>query len=250
MPALARSLASLGMTVQVALPSPAAFVTPHAGPHPRRRHDRAARGLPPGGHNPRPGGAVRVHPRALPQAVFRLVGGGVGPLQRPDRRHRQFPPHRRLDLALLAPGGHRVDRARAALCRAGVLPRAPLAALVSRAGALPAGVVVRRHLPSRPLPLGRGAGGPLPQPRHPVDRLGVPALPAAGPLQRRDAARIRLPPLGPSPPGLPVPARPRRLESLGLLHRHPAHPRRRHRHPAPRARRPAPRPRGAERSLG
>ena len=178
MPALARSLASLGMTVQVALPSPAAFVTAHAGSHPRRRHDRAARRLPPGGHHSRPGGAVLVHPRALPQAVFRLVGGGVGPLQRPDRRHRQLSPHRRLDLALLAPGGHRVDRPRAALRRAGVLPRAPLAALVSRAGALPGGVVVRRHLPSRSLPLGRRAGGPLPQPRDPVDRMGVPALPA------------------------------------------------------------------------
>ena len=238
------------MTVQVALPSPAAFVTAHAGSHPRRRHDRAARGLPPGGHNSRPGGAVLVHPRALPQAVFRLVGGGVGPLQRPDRRHRQLSPHRRLDLAVLAPGGHRVDRPRAALCRAGVLPRAPLARWYLPLVLFPP---VWSYVAIYRLDHFLWAVGPA------VLFLSLATLWTGWVFLRyRRSVRssgatllaVRLPPLGPSPPGLPRPACPRRLDSLGLLHRHPARPRGGHWHSAPRARRPAPRPRGAERSLG
>ena len=168
----------------------------------------------------------------------------------PHRRHHQLPALGRPDLALLAPGRHRLDRARPALRRAGLLPAGAVAPLVSRAGALPAGLVLHRHLPARPVPLGRGPRRPLSQPRHPVDGLGLLPLPPPGRLGRRHHARRVVRPLGPPSPRLSVPPRPRRLESVGLLPRHPLHPGDRHRHPAAGARRCDPGPERALRPLG
>src|SRR5207237_226471 len=97
--------------------------------------------------------------------------------------------------------------------------------VVSRRRALSADLVLRRHLSAGPLPLGGGAGGPVSQSGHTLDRVGLRALPAAGGLQRRDTPLGRLPALGAAPPGLPVPAgarqlgRPRLVRGAGVCER-------------------------------
>ena len=88
-------------------------------------------------------------------------------------RHRQLSAHRRSRLALLASGRHRLDRACAARRGARLLPRVSLALALPAGRALSAALVVRRHLSHRRLRLGRGTGGRVPQPGHPLDRLGV-----------------------------------------------------------------------------
>ena len=216
-------------------------------PLPHARH-RAPRRTAAGRHHGCAGAALRVPLRAVPEAVLRLVGGGLGALSAPGRRHHQLHAQRAAaHLAVLAPGRHRLDRARPVVCRAGLLPAGALAAVVPRPGALPAGLVVRRHLPARPLPLGRRPGGALPQPGDAVDRLGLLPLPAPGRVERRHAADGGLRALGTPPPRLPVPPRARGVGAVGLLPRHPVRARGRCRHPAAGARRS---PARAERAVG
>ena len=149
--------------------------------------------------------AVRVPLRALPQAVLRLVGGGLGPLSAPGRRHHQLSPQRAaLDLALLAPGGHRVDRPRAALCRAGLLP-------AGSAG----GPGISRWCSSRRSGRTSPSTGSITSSGPPGRRSSSSAWRPCGPgwvflplpaTRRSSGATLlasRLRPLGPSPPGLP-----------------------------------------------
>ena len=167
-----------------------------------------------------------------------------GLYMRPDRRHRQLPPHRRLDLALLAPGGH----------RAGPRSRCSTPPWCSPAGSA-GGTGISRWCSSRRCgrtspstvsttssgPWGRRSSSSASRPCGPggcSSATGERVAPAA--LRSSRSAFLLW---GLHHLDYPVPACPRRLESLGLLHRHPAHPRRRRRHPAPGARRPAPRPR-------
>ena len=85
-----------------------------------------------------------------------------------------------------------------------------------------------------------GPSRPLPQPGHPVDRLGVLPVSPEGPVQRRHTPGRGVWALGTTPPRLPVSSCPWRLGALGILPRHPAGASRRSRDPASRPGRSAP----------
>ena len=196
----------------------------HASPGTGYRRGGAARGPAAGRAHRGARGSLRLPVPPLSQAVLRLVGGGLGALHGPDRRHHQLPPLRQLDLALLAPGGDRLDRAGPALRRAGLRPGRPVAAVVPGLGALSSSLVLHRDLPAGPVPLGRGSGSALPEPGHPGHRLGVHPLPATGGFQRRHPAGGGVRALGAASPRLPVSPGPGRLDALGLLPRHRLQP--------------------------
>ncbi len=141
-----------------------------------------------------------------------------------------------LDLALLAPGDHRLDGARAALRRARLLPGCALAIVVLRPSSSSSPLVLHRDLPARPVSLGRRARRPVPESRDARHRVGLLPVSPAGGVERRHAARGLVRALGPAPPRLPVPSRARRLDAVGLLPRHRLHAGDRRGHPVAGAR--------------
>ncbi len=184
-------------------------------------HARAVRGHAAGRGHAGAGGALSGPLPPVPQAVPRLVGGGLDAVPPPHRRHPQLPRYRAPRLALLAPGDHRVDSTGAPLGGAGLFPPAPLAPGLPGAGALPTGLVVHRDLPARSVPLGRRPRGAVPLPRHALDRVELRRLSPPCRLGRGGGAGTGILPMGPAPPRLPVPAGAGRLEPVGLLPRYP-----------------------------
>ncbi len=135
----------------------------------------------------------------------------------------ELPPDRELDLALLASGNHRLDRARLVIRGSRFCSGGPLASVVSRAGALPAHLVIRRHLPPRSVSLGRRARGSLSEPCHARHGVGVLSISAASRLEWRHAVGRRVRPLGSAPSRLPLPQGARSLDAVGILPRYRVH---------------------------
>ena len=181
---------------------------------------RARSRVPPADRHGRSGRSVRCPAPALRQAVLRALGARVGRLRTPPGRHRDVPPHRGCRLALLAPSDDWVDRTRAPVGRARLLPEDRLEERVSprRPGA--GDLVVRRDLRAGQLHLGGGSHGGLPERDHGLDRVGLLPLRPSRSLACRPLSGGGAPALGAPSSGLPVPAGPRGLEPLGLLPRH------------------------------
>src|SRR5690606_28385942 len=109
---------------------------------------------------------------------------------------------------------HRVDRAGGALGGVRLLRADPVAPGGARARALPAGLVLRRDLSARPLPLGGAPRGAVPERGHALGGMGVPPPLPAGGRRRRGGAGGGPPALGPAPSRLPLPPRPGRVEPV------------------------------------
>src|SRR5690606_3921238 len=130
----------------------------------------------------------------VPQAVLPVVRGGVVPLRASPRRDRGVPAHHPLVVALLAPSRDRLDRARTAVGGARLLAPTGVPPAVPRGTPLPTGLVVRRDLPARPLPLCGAARSAVPERGHGVDGMDLLRLLAAGACPgRRSAGRRALP---------------------------------------------------------
>ena len=218
----------------------------------RARHgDRRASCGPPSSRSHRGGSApLRVSLSALPQAVLCLVGRSVGAVRGADRRHRQLSSERRPDLALLASGRYRVDRARLALRGARFFAGRSLASVVPRHRSVPAGLVLHRHLSPRPVSLGRRTRGALSEPRDPGHRVGLLSLSPARGIERRHAAGGLVRALGTASPRLSLPESAGCVVALGILPRHPVHHGHRRGHHAAGARRSPSRTERAVRALG
>src|SRR6185312_17382265 len=131
-------------------------------------------------------GGLRMAVPRVPQAGVRVVVTCVGTVCRPTRGDRCVPVHARIGTALLASGLHRVDGARRARDRAGVLRQIPATTLAHNRGSVPTGMVLLRSLPSRSVYTRFGPDGAVPVVRDSVDGSRVLSLRAQHALDRRD----------------------------------------------------------------
>ncbi len=189
------------------------------GDEPTRRH-RARGGLSPGGDHDLPGHDLPVSLRALSPGILRSLGPRLVPVRPSTWCDYQLSGQRAMGLAVLAPGAHRVDRARVPVGCARVQRAGAMEGPVLGPRRVSAPVVVHSHIPAGQLHARRGSGSPVPQHRDVLDgRRPVAAPPPAGVTPGGDY-RSRVLPVEPPSPGLSVLAGARSVESVGLLPRH------------------------------